>query len=83
LFDRFKSSLSSTFFERLVNHDTNIDSYHDSHVGDHRITHEKLVLFVSIELRKAHEVIDLDNTEKVVDPIQEVIIHRSEPCTTI
>ena len=83
LLDCGKSSHSSALLNRLINHNSNIDCYHDCHVDYHGEAHLELHIVVQIECSEAHEVVQLDQAEEVVDGVQDVISNQNEPRRSI
>lgn len=73
-FDGIESSLPSGFLNRLVNHNSNIDSNHNCHEDNHRKAHLELLHVVPVEMSEAQEVIQLNQAEEVIDYIHDVIL---------
>ena len=83
LFDSIESSNPPAFNDRLVNHDPNIDGYHQSHRDYHRESKLELFHQVSIEVCEAEVVIDLDKPKEVVDVVDDIISSQDEPSRPI
>ena len=83
LFDSIESSNPPAFYDRLVNHDPDIDGYHQSHGDHHREAQLEPSHQVSIEVCEAEVVIDLDQPKEVVDVVDDIISHQDEPSCPI
>lgn len=78
LLDGIKSFQSSAFFDRFVNHDCDVDGYHDGDADDHGEAELVLSHVVLVESCEAHVMVDLDQTEYVVDVADGVVALQNE-----